>query len=98
MKILNKLVLASTSLISAVAMATPDELIASLKPVEQGVSTFTNWLYGLIAVIAILFVIFEGIRFWNGRITWLELFGNLMKVLVVAGAGVLVSLVWGVIK
>ena len=98
MKILNKLVLASTALVSAVAMATPDELIASLKPVEQGVSTFTNWLYGLIAVIAILFVIFEGIRFWNGRITWLELFGNLMKVLVVAGAVVLVPWLWGLIK
>lgn len=98
MKIFNKLVLASTAFASAVIVATPEELINSLKPVEKGVSSFTNWLYGLIGIVAILFVIFEGIKFWNGRITWLELFGNLMKVLVVAGAIVLVPWLWGLIK
>ncbi|MFH4354435.1 MAG: hypothetical protein WDW20_06140 [Neisseriaceae bacterium] len=75
-----------------------DELIDSLKPVQRGIGSFGMWLYTILGLLALIYAILEIVRFWNGKITWMELMGSFLKIVVAAFVIVIVPHIWDLVK
>ncbi|MBN3859947.1 hypothetical protein GKC56_05440 [Neisseriaceae bacterium PsAf] len=58
-------------------------------------NNFNKWLYVVVGAVSIIFGIMEVLKWYNNRITPLELLGSFFKIFIAALIVILINYLWG---
>lgn len=89
--LLTRLLLSLGTVAPAVARAA-----GGLDQTQQGLSNFEIGMFACAGVIAIIYLIYEGVQLFGNRKTWMEMGESVLKVIAAGAAVVLATWAWNV--
>jgi hypothetical protein len=60
------------------------------------VTDFKTWIYAILAIAAIIYLLFQCLQAWGNKITWIDVLHASGKVAVTGGVPALVTYLWGI--
>ena len=59
-------------------------------------TNFKNWIYGILAIVSVIYLMFQVLQAYGGKHTWVDVGQACGKVAVMGGIPALVTFLWGI--
>lgn len=60
------------------------------------ITNFKTWIYGTLAVVSVIYLMFQVVQAFSNKITWVDVGQSCGKVAVLGGTPALVTFLWGI--
>lgn len=77
-------------------MSLPAFAAGGLAAGTSAVTDFKTWIYAILAIGAIIYMLFQCMLAWGDKITWIDVLHAAGKVAVTGGVPALVTYLWGI--
>lgn len=71
-------------LITNLVLAVDPDLPPEFNELNKTASSFVNWFYLLVGIIASVLIAFSGFKLYNNKITWVEFGGEILKIVAIS--------------
>ena len=59
-------------------------------------TNFKNWIYGILAIVSVIYLLFQVLQAYGGKHTWVDVGHACGKVALMGGIPALVTFLWGI--
>jgi hypothetical protein len=71
-------------------------LAAGLASGTAEATNFKNWIYGFLAIVSVIYLLFQILQAYGGKQTWVDVGHACGKVALMGGTPALVTFLWGI--